>query len=138
MPSENFDERLLPDAIAGNAYALESLLLQHFDRLVADVSRRLPEDVRNVLSAEVGVRDAFIVVFQRIGGFEPRGGDAFFGWLARIAENRLMDAVKALRAAKRGGGWTPLDGSSAVDDEIVALLEMLPNQARSPSRSAAA
>lgn len=139
MSDANHDELLLGKAVAGDSDALEALLLRNFDRLVSDVSRRLPEDVRGSLSAEDVVQDAMIVAFQRIGSFEPRGEGAFFAWLARIAENRLMDAVKALRAVKRGGGRTPVtDGAGGDGDDIIPLLEMLPNQARTPSRSAAA
>jgi RNA polymerase sigma-70 factor (ECF subfamily) len=133
------DDALLRKAVGGDADALETLLLQHFDRLVADVSRRIPDDVRGALSAEDVVQDAYIVVFQRIGSFEAQGREAFAAWLSRIAENRLMDAVKALRAAKRGGGWERLtDAPNAAADDIVPLLEMLPTQSRTPSRSAAA
>jgi RNA polymerase sigma-70 factor (ECF subfamily) len=139
MPDANDDELLLRKAVAGDSDALEALLLRHFDRLVADVSRRLPEDLRGLVSAEDVVQDAMIVAFQRIGGFESRDPGGFFAWLARIAENRLMDAAKALRAAKRGGGRAPLaEAVRGPDDEIISLLELLPNQARSPSRSAAA
>ena len=130
---------LLHKAVAGDGEALETLLLQHFDRLVADISHRIPDDVRSALSGEDVVQDAFIVAFQRIGTFEPRSSEAFFAWLSRIAENRLMDAVKALRAAKRGGGWARVtDAGDADADDIIPLLEMLHHHSRTPSRSAAA
>ncbi len=139
MSRRTDNDALLHEAVAGDGDALETLLLEHFDRLVAVVARRIPDDVRSALSAEDVVQDAFIVVFQRISSFEPQGGEAFFTWLSRIAENRLMDAVKALRAAKRGGGWARV--TNARDDEggdINAIIEMLSAQSRSPSRSAAA
>lgn len=131
------DDALLHKAVSGDGDALETLLLQHFDRLVDGISRRIPDDVRSALSAEDVVQDAFIVAFQRIGSFEPQGGEAFFAWLSRIAENRLMDAAKALRSAKRGGGWVRMTDARD-DDDIIPLLEMLPTHSRTPSRSAAA
>lgn len=139
MPGARDEDALLRDAVAGDGDALETLLLRHFDRLVADVSSRIPDDVRGALSGEDVVQDAFIVAFQQIGGFEPRGAAAFHGWLARIAENRLMDAVKALRAAKRGGGWARVqDAPNADADGIIPALEMLATRSSTPSRSAAA
>jgi RNA polymerase sigma-70 factor (ECF subfamily) len=132
------EDVLLQNAVAGDAAALESLLLQHFDRLVAHVAARMPDDVRGPLSAEDVVQDALIVVFQRIAGFQPQGGEAFFGWLARIAENRLMDAAKALRAAKRGGGRQRITDPHGPDADIIPLLESLHVHSRTPSRSAAA
>lgn len=141
MSGQADHDALLSRAVAGDENALETLLLQYFDRLVATISRRLPDDARSALSAEDVVQDAFIVVFQRIGGFDPKGGGAFFTWLSQIAENRLMDAVKSLRAAKRGGGWARVTEAREAADEvndIIPLLEMLPASSRTPSRSAAA
>lgn len=139
MPGASDEDRLLQDAVAGDGDALESLLLLHFDRLVAEVSARIPDDARAALSGEDVVQDAFIVAFQQIREFEPRGGAAFHAWLARIAENRLMDAVKALRAAKRGGGWVRVQGTpSAEADGIIPALEMLATRSSTPSRSVAA
>ncbi|MBL8879703.1 MAG: sigma-70 family RNA polymerase sigma factor [Phycisphaerales bacterium] len=130
---------LLQKAVAGDATALEALLLVHFDRLVASIAARLPADLRAAVSAEDVVQDAMIVAFQRISGFTSADDAAFYAWLERIAENRLMDVCKALRAAKRGGGWDRIsDALGATSDEILPLLELLPNPSRSPSRSAAA
>lgn len=132
------DDMLLQRAVVGDGDALETLLLAHFDRLVAHVSQRLPDDVRNVLSADDVVQDAFIVVFQRIRDFEPRAGGGFSTWLSRIAENSLMDAVKALRAAKRGGGRTALADEIAPDQsDVIPLLDLLTAHSWTASRSAA-
>ncbi len=133
------EDALVRKAVAGDGDALEALLLHSYDRLVAAVTRRLPDDVRTALSAEDVVQDTCIVAFQRIGSFEPRGGAAFFGWLAQIAEHRLMDAVKSLRAAKRGGGRVrAVDVACGSTDDILTVLEALPGGSRTPSRSAAA
>lgn len=130
---------LIVKAVNGDADALESLLLGHFDRLAATVTPRIPEDVRGAISAEDVVQEAFVVAFERISTFEPRGRDAFFAWISRIAENRLMDAVKALRAAKRGGGRRRVsDGRDAATGDLIPIMEMLSAHSRSPSRSAAA
>jgi RNA polymerase sigma-70 factor (ECF subfamily) len=138
MSVGNNDDALVLQAVAGDEDALESLLLSHFNRLAADVSQRLPDDVRNVLSAEDVVQDAFIVVFQRISGFEPRGGSTFFAWLSKIAENCLMDAVKALRAAKRGGGRFAVEAQHPEMSDMFPLLELLAAHSHTPSRSTAA
>ncbi len=129
------DDALLRAAVSGDGDSLERLLLRHFDRLAADVSRRIPQDVRGSLSAEDVVQDTCIVVYQRISTFEPRGQAAFHAWLLQIAENRLMDAVKALRAAKRGGGWGRLADEA---QDMIPLLEQLATHSSTPSRSAAA
>lgn len=139
MPGGTGDDALLAKAVAGDGDALETLLLQHFDPLVAAVAGRIPADLRSALSAEDVVQEAFIVAFERIRAFEPQGTVAFHAWLSRIAENRLLDALKALRSAKRGGGFERLGEVGGGDgDSIVPLLELLATHSRSPSRSAAA
>lgn len=98
MSGATDDDALIREAVAGDRDALETLLYRQADRLVNDVSRRLPDDVRSALSAEDVVQDAFIVAFQRIGSFEPRGdGGSFFTWLSRIAENRLGRVCAPIR-----------------------------------------
>ncbi len=129
-------ELLIHRAVEGDGDALETLLLAYFDRVVADVASRIPDDIRGAISAEDVVQDAYIVAFQRIGEFESRGAAAFFAWLRKIAEHRLLDASRALRAAKRGGGWDRAADVEA-EDGIIAALEMLPGHARTPSASAA-
>lgn len=137
MSGDSSETELLRQAVAGDGDALETLLLQHFERLATGIACRIPADLRSALSAEDVVQDAFIVAFQRIAAFEPRSPEAFAGWLTRIAENRLMDAVKALRADKRGGGWERAAIAPDAAGDIIPLLELLPDHSRTPSRSAA-
>lgn len=136
MGAAESEFQLLNKAVAGDGDALEALLLEHFEPLAAMVAQRIPRDIRDTLSAEDIVQEAFIVAFQRIAEFEPRGERAFFGWLCQIAEHRLMDAAKVLRAAKRGGGWGRVVDDPQMDD-LIPALEMLSVQSRTPSRSAA-
>lgn len=139
MTDQTNHHQLLQQAVAGDRDALEALLVGHVERLVASVAARLPADLRGAVSAEDIVQDAMIVAFQRVGGFSSGDNKAFHAWLERIAENRLMDVCKALRAAKRGGGWDRISDALGKDDgDILPLLELLPNHQRSPSRSAAA
>jgi RNA polymerase sigma-70 factor (ECF subfamily) len=135
MSAESDHDVLLRNAVAGDGDALESLLLSQLDRLTADIARRLPDDVRGSLSAEDVVQEALIVAYQRISGFEPRSPGGFYAWLVQIAENRLMDAAKALRAAKRGGGWTPIRETQSADAELTPLIELLSGHSQTPSRA---
>lgn len=138
MSEHTEDESLLTRAVAGDRDARESLLLRNFDRLNAEISRRIPDDIRGTISAEDVAQEAFIVAFQRIGSLQAQGIEAFFGWLAQIAENRLMDAAKALRAAKRGGGWGRISDADSEAADVVPVLEMFATHSKTPSRSAAA
>lgn len=131
------DSQLAARAVAGDEVALSKLLFRHHDRLIAEIAAKLPGDVQGSVSAEDIAQDAYVVAFQRIASFNPDDHERFYPWLATIARNRLMDAVKAQRTAKRGGGRVAVTGDEAVDEEMVNLLEVLAAHSRTPSRSAA-
>jgi RNA polymerase sigma-70 factor (ECF subfamily) len=125
-------------AIAGETGALEELLLLHYDRLAARVTGKIPASMRGVISAEDVLQESFLEVINRINSFEARESDSFYRWLATIAEHRLIDLVRAHRAAKRGGGRSPLEGSPAGESRsVVDLLSLLAVSERTPSRSVA-
>lgn len=133
------DERdWLARAVAGDELALNQLLLHHHDHLVRELRPLIPESARALISADDVAQDAYVAVFQRIGGFEPRGENSFFGWLLTIARNRLTDLLRAERADKRGGGRVAAANALGGEDaEMSGLLEMLARHSRTPSRAAA-
>lgn len=126
---------LLSQAMAGDALALERLLLAHYDRLLRRVERRLPASLGSVVAAEDILQQAFIAAFQGIGQFRARGRWAFYRWLCTIAEHRLRDAVRAQRSVKRGGGAEAV--LLAPDDSIDQLIELLAAPRHTPSQSVA-
>ena len=85
------------------------LMIRHHRRLAADLGRKLPENVRSYVSVDDVLQEAYMIVFSKIGTFQPRGPGAFHRWLSRIAENRLFDAIRSERADKRGGGRLRLE-----------------------------
>ena len=136
-PPPHNDEQLAAKAVAGDEVALSTLLFQHHERLVAEIGNRLPDDVQGSVSAEDIAQEAYVAAFQRIASFNPQDYERFYPWLAAIARNRLMDAIKAQRAAKRGGGRVAVTAEQGEDHELVGLLEFLAAHSRTPSRSAA-
>jgi DNA-directed RNA polymerase specialized sigma24 family protein len=104
MPAESFDDaQLIAQAKAGQRLAFERLLVRHQDRLADRVGARMRARLRGVLDEGDILQEIFAEGWKSFAGFEPEGDDALFGWLARIAEHRLLNALKAQRALKRGG-----------------------------------
>lgn len=128
------ERELIDRAKAGDALALDRLLLAHYGPLHARVVKRLPRRFCAVIAPEDIIQETFAEVFQTIGKFIPEGGDAFYRWIATVAEHRLLDAVRALRAAKRGGGRAPAANVHA--SSIAALVDLVAVSERTPSRSA--
>jgi RNA polymerase sigma-70 factor (ECF subfamily) len=123
---------LVEQAIAGQPLALDRLLIDSYGRLLARVEQKLPAELRGVIGPEDIIQDTFAMAFKGIGNFRPEGSDAFFRWLAAIAENRVIDAVRARNAVKRGGGG-PATGQQR--SSLAALVDLVAVNAWTPSRS---
>ncbi len=138
MGPETSETELAARAAQGDAAALERLLVVHYDRMLAELTPKLPAEFRSVLTAEDVLQETFVVAFREIGSFVPQGPGSFHAWLAAIAQHRLFDLVKGLRAAKRGGGRAGVDAHPAGGEgSVISLLEALRVDQHTPSRSAA-
>jgi len=132
------DDDLTARAAAGDRLALQELLLAQYDRLAARIARKVPLSLQGVVAADDILQETFASAFRSIRSLKPKGAEAFYRWLATIAERRLQNAVKALHAAKRGGGRARgklQAGGSA--SSVVDLLDRLAIHDHTPSRSAA-
>jgi RNA polymerase sigma-70 factor (ECF subfamily) len=135
------DADLIAQAVRGERLALNRLLLTHYGPLTARVEKRIPGALRSVIAPEDVLQEVFTEVFQTIASFRPAGSDGFYRWLATIADHRLLDVVRAHRAAKRGGGRavaTLAQSSIAPLVELVAVTERTPSVSASGREAAAA
>jgi RNA polymerase sigma-70 factor (subfamily 1) len=119
--------------------ALNQLLFRCVDRLVQNIDARLPAEERNIGVAEDIAQEAMITAARDIRTFKPQDGSdgGFFPWLAKIAEHRMFDVLKARRAKKRRPRNGPLQHAWRTDGELVELLAVVAINERTPSRSAA-
>jgi RNA polymerase sigma-70 factor (ECF subfamily) len=98
------DDACVVRAVEGDRGALESLLrgIGPSIRSQVEIDRRW----RASLDAEDVMQVTYLEAFLRIGTLRARSIDGFRGWLARIAQNNLRDALRTLQRDKRpdGGG----------------------------------
>lgn len=117
----------------GDRVALGRLLLLHDQRLRRRVERRIPADLRSLLSIDDVLQETYIEAHRHIGRLEPRGAQAFHNWLAAIADRKLIDTVKALRAVKRtppgGGRRLAVDRSTS----FLGLAQLIDSRNKTPS-----
>ncbi len=97
------ENAMLERAVAGDREALVSLLEQYGPRVRDVLSSRIPSRFRAVLSADDVMQETYVDAFLDIGRFEVRGPDSFVAWLTTLAERNLRDALRMLKARKRGG-----------------------------------
>lgn len=110
---DDSEAALLAALKAGDQEAAEILVRSHAGAMLA-VARRITGETA---LAEDCVQDAFISVFQKIGGFEARA--SLKTWLHRIVVNQALMKLRTRRNKKE----TPIDELLPVFDDNACRLE---------------
>lgn len=132
----NQDEQLTRAAAAGDQAALTVLLTDTYATLRGYLARRIPKDLQATIDAEDLVQETHVEVFRRIGAFRPDGDCALLRWIQTIGANRLRNAIRHRRAAKRGGGRVQIQ-RAGLSESITILLNVIAVSDETPSRIAA-
>ncbi len=125
---------LLKRAIGGDMSALTTLLEHNCEALRAMLN--IDKKWASVLDPDDVLQVTFLEAFLQIGKFKAEGSGAFLGWLNRIAQNNLRDAVRELSAVKRSPPGQRI-GAGGQQDSALHLLANLGMTTTTPSRSAA-
>lgn len=134
-PPDRDNLELLEAARGGDLLALQKLLARHHGRLVAALRSKIPAAHSAAIEPEDVCQETYVAVGTELAKFEPRGPDSFFAWLMAIANRRLIDMVRALKAEKRGGDRVRIDARTTDSDSTAFLLEQLATDSHTPSRS---
>lgn len=137
---QDFDsnEKLLSLAIGGDERALKALLLRIDPVLCGWLARRITPPFCHLLHPEEILQEAYVEVFRGIAKFQPRSADAFGRWVATLAANRLRNAIRHLRATKRGGEFEKVNNFATVEESTIAFFNLLASPEKTPSRIMAA
>ena len=127
---------MLRKAVAGDQDSLGKLLKDHLDSIRIAIAQQIPKRWQSVLSAEDVVQETFADAIHDIGRFNPDGDGSFCGWLRRIADYNLRDALRMLEAEKRGGARRRVEVERGPDSKIT-LLDLLTSSGSTPSHHAA-
>jgi len=128
------EEVLVDRAIAGDTSALTSLLELHCGAVRATL--HIDGKWASVLDPDDVLQVTFLEAFLQIGKFQPGSAGAFLGWLNRIAQNNLRDAIRELSAVKRPSPAQRV-GTGGQNDSASVLLANLGMTTTTPSQSAA-
>ena len=134
MVQEHSDAGLIAGAIDGDSAALSTLLRQYGPRLREQIT--IDPRWQSVIDVDDVLQVTYMEAFLKIDSFTPGGPNAFPGWLKRIAENNLRDAIRMLEAQRRPPPAVSLQARTA-DGSVVALLELIGVSSATPSREAA-
>lgn len=115
---------------------MASLLHDVAPLLRSKLSGAISSKWSSVLEVDDVLQVTYLEAFLRISRFENKGLGSFAGWVSRIAENNLRDAIRELERLKR-----PQPKNRVVlgagDESSMALLENLGFTTTTPSRHAA-
>jgi RNA polymerase sigma-70 factor (subfamily 1) len=138
-------ETLLTKARAGDRAALVSLLEALGPQVRQRIAAKIPPTLRAQLDEDDVMQVTYLEAVLRLDRFTGGGATGFLAWLSRLAENNLIDAVRAMESAKRpdpskrvstgGGGGGGGGGNNG--ESTVALVELLGATTSTPSRHAA-
>lgn len=134
-PKNERSRQMVKRAVEGDTVALKVLLTEIQPQLAAYVKRKMPAFLTPIMDVDDLLVQAQAEVFRGISTFEPQGRDAFYRWVATIALNRLRNAIKRHRTAKRGGDWQRVSPvSNKLTESTLGLWDLVADSGPTPSR----
>ena len=130
------DDQLLVRAHQGQHEAIVQLLERHGPAARGVLAGAIPGKFAAVVSVDDVMQQTYLDAFLDIGKFHARDAVAFKAWLIKLARRNLVDAIRMLRAEKRGGSRIRIEPDTG-GDSFVSLFEFLGGISRTPSREAA-
>ena len=127
------ESALISAAVSGDVAALSSLLAAHGPQLRHELS--IDARWQSVLDIDDILQVTYLEAFLRIGSFVPAGPAAFHGWLRRIADNNIRDAVRGFERQKRPPPARQMVASGG--ESVVELFELLGVTSATPSQALA-
>ncbi len=133
--SEKTYDALVGRAIAGDGDALSELLEHCSPILFRHLQNKIGDQWRGILEADDVIQVTYLEAFLRVEQLVAPNLRAFLGWLTRIADNNLLDAIRGLECEKRLPPTMRLQGTT--QDSMVSLLDVIGVTSTTPSRGAA-
>ena len=94
-------EELLVQARAGNQDALITLLEEIAPEIRRRIASKLTSELRIDLDEDDVMQVTYMEAVMRLDRFTTGGVAEFISWLTRLAQNNIIDAQRAMNAAKR-------------------------------------
>jgi RNA polymerase sigma-70 factor (ECF subfamily) len=135
MTQSESDRDFIKRAVAGEQDALVQLLERHGPTIRQGLAGAIPRRWQSQLSLDDVMQQTYTDAFLAIERFEDRGTGSFCAWMATLAERNLVDAMRMLKAEKRGGDRAQV-GPVVGSDSFVGLYEFV-THTTTPSRHAA-
>ena len=117
---------------------LQELLLTRANRLHRQAARKIPPRFKSVISAEDILQEVSIAAFRGLPSFRADRPDAFDRWMTTLVERKVVDACRAARTLKRGGGRPTVKNRRSRASSLADLFDRVASSGRTPSREVSA
>lgn len=119
---------------AGSVDALTALLAELGPIVRARIAPKINAQWRAVLDEDDVMQTTYLEAVLRISKFTTGGSKEFLAWLSRLAENNLIDAIRALESAKRPDPRKRVTAAANAEESAVAFIDLLSASGPTPSR----
>lgn len=130
-------DTLLEHAMKGETASLAKLLELCGPKVRARIEGRIGPTHRSSLDADDVMQVTYVEAVMRLARFKGGGASGFLAWLSRMAENNLIDAVRALEAGRRPDPARRITNAGGTSGSVVALIDLLSGTMTTPSHHAA-
>lgn len=134
-PTDVQTQALVAQAVSGNGDAI-STLLKRFGPAV-EQQLKIERRWQHAIDAGDVMQVTYLEAFLRIRLFRPEQAGSFEGWLRRIAENNLKDAIRGLSRQKQPPPAKRISAPQSNEESFVELFDALVAHTSTPSRALA-
>ena len=127
---------LLKKAKAGDQAALMEVLENAGPQIRARLASKISGPWKAAIDEDDVMQVTYIEAVMRLDHFTSGQYKEFMAWLSRLAENNLIDAIRAMECAKRPNPTKKLSVAPGVDS-MTTLVELLGVTYNTPSMNAA-
>ena len=127
------NENAIPKAISGDRSAQEQLLLEHYDRLVLRIRRKLGGRLAEKYSAEDILQESLVLAIRDFPACRANTQAEFGAWINSVVDHRMQDIRRHLSSRKRGGDRHEIAMPANAQTSMISLLQMLGDGDQSPS-----
>ena len=134
-PADAKLDALVLKAKTGDRQSLRELIEAVGPRVRVRIEPKIGPAIRTLIDTDDVMQVTYMEVVLRLSSFTGGGFSGFVAWVSRLAENNLIDAVRALEAAKRFDPRKKVTPTR--EDSASAFINLLGVNSLTPSRVAA-
>jgi RNA polymerase sigma factor (sigma-70 family) len=100
------------------------------------VEQRIPKRLARSISSDDILQEVWIAAYRTVTRFEADGPEAIDRWLTKIANSKIVDAIRSARRTKRGGDRSSVSALRQQVTSCTDLFSEIQSRGKTPSSEA--